>query len=111
MSLVIPICFFDPPLVIDTSVTPIPAISDSPLQVILNSGINTGVGVAYNDRTGDFIGVYIGNPGIETLCCIIGNGISGVSWGKIPANSRISLGSMSTSPITFGFIQATVVSA
>lgn len=110
MAFVIPIAFFDPPEVIDTSVTPIPALSSAPLQVIANTGVNTGVGVNYNDSTGDFIGVYIGLPGKETLLCVIGNGLSSQAWGRIPANSRVSLRSMTNTPITQGLLSAVIVS-
>lgn len=109
MSYVIPIAYPDPPYVIDTSVTNIPAISSLPLQIIEDTGFQTGVGVVFNDSTGAFIGVYLGRPSFETLICIVGNGISGQAWGCIPANSRISLRSMTNSAINFGLISVVVV--
>ena len=99
-----PIKFFDAPPVIDTSVTPIPAASSLPLQVIADSGISRGVGIYYTDSTGSFIGVYIGAAGAETLVCVIGNGISTVAWGVFPVHSRVSLRSMSGSQIKIGKI-------
>lgn len=110
MAFVIPICFFDPPQVIDTEVTPIPASSSQPLQVIADTGINVGVGVNFNDNTGDFIGMYLGAQGQEVLICIIGNGLSGQAWAKIPPHSRISLRSMKNEAITQGLLSAVIVS-
>lgn len=110
MAYVIPISFFDPPQVLDTAITAIPAASASPLQVIAQTGLNVGVGVQYNDTTGMFIGVYIGAAGHETLVCIIGNGLSSQSWGKIPPGSRVSLRAMDNTPINVGMLQAVVVS-
>lgn len=110
MSYVIPIAYPDPPYIIDTTVTPIPALSASPLQVIADTGVQTGVGVTFNDQTGDFIGVYLGIAGSEKLIAIIGNGISGIGWGVIPANSRISIRSMTSTPITYGLLNLIAVS-
>lgn len=108
MAYVIPIAFFDPPQVIDTSVTPIPANSSNPLQVIANTGLNIGLGISFNDTTGTLIGVFIGSAGQESLACIIGNGLSGQAWGRIPPYSRVSLRSMSSSSITSGLLQGTI---
>lgn len=110
MSRVIPIAYFDPPLVLDCTVTNIPGSGSLPLQVISNTGLDTGVGIDFSDSTGDFIGAYIGLPGLETLLCIIGNGLSGQAWARIPAGSRISLRSMTIEPITAGLIYAVVTS-
>lgn len=110
MGFCIPIAFFDTPPVIDTSVTPIPALSAAPLQVISNTGVNIGVGINYNDTTGEFIGVYIGLPNQEILVCIIGNGLSSQAWGKFPAYSRVSIKSVKNTPITFGLLQGVIVS-
>lgn len=110
MSFTIPIAFFDPPIVLDTSVTPIPASSQLPLQVIANTGVSTGVGINYNDTTGDFIGVYIGPSGSEQLLCVIGNGLTSQGWAKVPPNSRISLRSMRNTSITSGLLQGVIVS-
>lgn len=110
MSYVIPIAYPDPPYIIDTTITPIPSISSLPLQIIADTGLQTGVGVAFNDNTGDFIGVYIGPEGQESILCIIGNGTSGQAWATIPANSRISLRSMINDPVTNGLLNVVVVS-
>lgn len=109
MAFVIPIAFFDLPQVIDCTVTPIPAMPDDPMQVIADTGVNTGVGVQYLDSTGAFIGVYMGPPGLEKLLCVVGNGTEGQNWARIPANSRISILSM-TVPITVGLFHAAIVS-
>jgi len=110
MSYVVPIAYPDPPYIIDTSVTPIPANSSPPMQIIADTGFQTGVGVTFNDTTGDFIGVYKGPPGAEVLLCVVGNGTSGLNWGTIPANSRISLRSMTSKSITEGLLNVVVVS-
>lgn len=110
MAFVIPIAFFDLPQVIDCTVTPIPPISDEPLQVVADTGLQTGVGIQYVDSTGDFIGIYIGSPGFEKLLCVVGNGGSGQNWSRIPANSRISLRSMNNVPVTNGLFHGAVVS-
>lgn len=107
----IPIAFFDPPLVINCAVTPIPASASNPLQVIADTGINVGVGIFFIDTTGDFIGVYVGAVGLEILACVIGNGLSAISWGKFPPRSRVSLRSMVNSQITGGSLQGVVVTA
>jgi|SRR6185312_7993279 len=110
MSFTIPIAFFDPPQVIDTSITPIPASSSLPLQVIADTGLQTGVGINYSDTTGDQIGVYIGLEAQEVLICIIGNGVTSQAWAKIPPRSRISLRSMDNTEITFGKLSGVIVS-
>lgn len=104
MSYVLPIAYPDPPYIIDTSITPIPSLSGNPLQIIEDTGVQTGVGVSFNDQTGNFIGVFLGAEGSEILLNIIGNGISGVGWGRIPPNSRISIRSMTAEPIVFGLL-------
>lgn len=109
MSYVLPIAYPDPPYIIDTSVTSIPSNSEPPLQVIADTGVQTGVGVSFNDQTGDFIGVYLGNSGREVLFNIIGNGISGIGWGHLPPHSRLSLRSMTNQPITLGLLNVIAV--
>lgn len=105
-----PICFFDSPEIITASVTPIPAASAPPLEVIADSGFKSAVAIDYIDTTGDFIGVYIGSVGQEKLLCIIGNGQSGRSWGVFAAHSRVSLRSMSSSSITSGSVYGALMS-
>lgn len=105
-----PIAFFDPPTVLDCSVTPIPKASSLPLQVIANSGTKSAVAIDYMDTTGDFIGVYLGAVGHETLLCIIGNGQTSRAWGVFPANSRVSLRSLTNTDITNGYIQGALMS-
>ena len=109
MANFLPIAFFDPPQVINATVTPIPAASGTPLQIIADSGINVGVGVQYMDTTGDFIGVYIGKAGHEILACIIGNGVSSQAWASFPPHSRISLRAMANVAITNGALTGCLV--
>jgi hypothetical protein len=66
--------------------------------------------VTFNDQTGNFIGVFLGPEAQERLVAIIGNGTSGQGWATIPANSRVSLRSMTSDPITFGLLNVIVVS-
>jgi len=109
MYLTTPVCFFDPPQVIDCSVTPIPAVSSLPLQVIADTGLNLGVGVNFDDTTGEFIGIYIGAVGKETLVCIIGNGARSQGFGKFPPHSRVSVRNMRNATITNGRLTGQIV--
>jgi hypothetical protein len=109
MAQLVQYAFFDPPQVLDCSVTPIPAASSPPLQVIANSGPNDGVGVSFQDTTGTFIGVYVGASGHEELLCIIGNGASKDAWAKILPHMRISIRAMANVAITVGLLQAALV--
>jgi hypothetical protein len=109
MSFAIPFAFFDPPVVIDTQVTPIPASTSAPLQVIADSGVNIGIGISYIDMTNAFIGVYVGIRGHEQLICIIGNGISSIAWGRFPPNSRVCLRAMENLAITNGQLSGSLV--
>lgn len=105
-----PIAFFDAPEIINASVTPIPGAGSLPLQVISNSGLRSALAIDYIDTTGDFIGVYLGQSGQESLLCIIGNGQNGRAWGVFPANSRVSLRSMTATAITNGTLVGTLMS-
>lgn len=105
-----PIAFFDAPEIINANVTPIPGSGSLPLQVIADSGVRSAVAIDFIDTTGDFIGVYLGLPGAETLLCIIGNGQNSRSWGVFPARSRVSLRSMTASAITNGTLVGTLMS-
>lgn len=111
MPIIIPYAFFDAPQVINPAVTPIPAASALPLQIIADSGINYGVGITFIDSTGDFIGVYTGRVGFEQLICIIGNGVSSQSWGTFPPHSRVSLRSMENQAITGGTLTGALFTA
>lgn len=97
-----PVCFIDAPAILNASVTPIPGAAGSPLQVVADTGARSAGAIDFMDTTGDFIGVYIGSVGIETLLCIIGCGLKSRSTAAIPPHSRISLRSMTISPITNG---------
>lgn len=105
-----PIAFFDPPEILNTVVTPIPGSGSLPLQVINNTGVRAAVAIDYIDTTGDFIGVYSGPEGLEKLLCVIGNGQSSRSWAVFPANSRVSLRSMTASSITNGTVYGVLMS-
>lgn len=105
-----PIAFFDSPEIVDTTVTPIPASSAPPLQVIADSGFKSAVAIDYIDTTGDFIGVYLGPAGHERLACIIGNGLNSRAWVVFAAHSRVSLRSMTNVAITNGTLAGTLMS-
>ena len=97
-----PVAFFDPPQVFDSSVTNIPGSGSAPLQVIANTGMRAAHAINYIDATDDYIGVYVGPVGQEVFYCIIGGGVTSTQAIVIPAFSRVSLRSMSASPITNG---------
>lgn len=105
-----PIAFFDSPEIVNASVTPIPGAASPPLQVIANSGTRSAIAVDFIDTTGEFIGVYLGASGQEKLLCVVGNGQSGRSWGVFAAHSRVSLRSMTSSPITNGTLYGVLMS-
>jgi hypothetical protein len=106
-----PIAFFDPPIVLESNVTNIPGSGSLPLQVIANIGNIAAYSVAFIDSTGEYIGVYTGVSGSETLVCIIGGGQVGVTPGVFSARSRVSLRSMTTSAITNGNLTCTFLGA
>jgi hypothetical protein len=99
-----PIAFIDPPEVLNTSVTNIPGSGSSPLQVVANLGLRASHAIDYIDSTGDFIGVYRGPSGQESLITIIGGGVTTRQYCVLPALSRVSLRSMTASAITNGNI-------
>lgn len=111
VSSVFPIAFLDAPEVLDCSVTPIPAMSSFPLQVIRNLGIKPSYAIDYIDSTGAFIGVYIGDIGLEKLSCIIGGGQTSRALSVIQSFSRVSFRSMNNSSITQGSIMCVFLGA
>lgn len=97
-----PIYFIDAPEILDASVTNIPGSGSLPLEVVANSGLKAAYAIQYIDTTGDYIGVFTGTAGNETLRCIIGGGLVDESPVVIAANSRVSLRSMTATAITNG---------
>lgn len=104
MTSIYPIAFLDAPQVLQANVTNIPGAASSPLQVVANLGVKAAYGIQFQDSTGDAIGVYQGTSGHEVLKTIIGNGVTDAVSVVLTANSRISLRSMTASPITNGNI-------
>lgn len=102
-----PIYFCDAPEIVYTNVTPIPGTASLPLQVVANSGFKAAYGISWQDTTGDYIGVFTGVSGFEVLRTIIGGGVISAVPVVIAANSRVSLRSMTASPITNGQITMT----
>lgn len=111
MSNIFPVAFFDPPQVLNATVTNIPGSGSLPLPVVVDSGFNGIMCVDYIDTTGDYIGVYTGLSGHEVLSCIIGGGLTSRAWAVMPLHSRISLRSMSASAITNGYLTCTFLGA
>lgn len=105
--MVYPIAFFDPPMVLNASVTPIPGSGSSPLQVVADIGFRAAYNINYIDSTGDFIGVYLGASGDEKLLCVVGGGTSSIIPAVVAAKSRVSLRSMTASSITNGYLFVT----
>lgn len=105
-----PVAFLDPPRILDATVTEIPGSGGSPLQVVADMGARSAVAVDYVDSTGEFIGVYKGQPGQESLVCIIGGGLTSRAWAVFPAHCRISLRSMTAAPIETGKLTCTFMS-
>ena len=100
-----PIAFMDAPRVLNCTVTPIPGSGSSTLQVVANIGLKAVHAIDFIDSTGDYIGVYIGPIGQETLLTIIGGGSASYrSYCVIHAGARVSLRSLTATPITGGYI-------
>lgn len=99
-----PIAFLDAPKVINTSVTPIPGSGSAPLQVAANIGFKAAHAIDYIDSTGDYIGIYTGAAGQETLVTILGGGQTFRAYVVIPALSRVSVRSMTSTPVTNGYL-------
>jgi hypothetical protein len=102
-----PIYYIDSPEILDASVTNIPGSGSAPLQVVADSGLKASYGIQYIDTTGDYIGVYTGVAGQEVIRTIIGGGLVSQTPVVIAHNSRVSLRSMTSSPITFGKLTIT----
>ena len=105
-----PTAFFDPPQVLNATVTNIPGSGSSPLQVVADLGANGATTLLYIDTTGDYIGVYLGASGQETLRCIIGGGLNSSVKAYFPAHCRVSLRSMAAAAITNGNLTCTFMS-
>lgn len=102
-----PIAYLDAPSVLSATVTNIPGAGSMPVQVVANIGFRASYAIDFIDSTGDFIGVYFGPIGQEKLSSIIGGGVVNRSYGVIPALSRVSFRSMTSTAITNGSITAT----
>lgn len=100
---------FDPPEVLDASVTPIPASSSPPMQIKASSGPSNIRKFQNADTTGRFIGIYAGPVGKEWLACIVGNGNGSIVFCEIPSETRISVRSMDSSAINTGFLTGSFI--
>lgn len=107
MDGIFPVAFMDAPRVLNASVTPIPGAASLPLEVVHNLGTRAAYAIDYIDSTGDYIGVYLGAANSERLATIIGGGVVTRAWVTLPAGSRISLKSITSSPITNGYLSCT----
>lgn len=109
MNNLYPVCFIDPPHILLASVTSIPGSGSAPLEVIADSGVKVAHAIDFIDTTGDYIGVFTGAQGSETLRCIIGGGATTRIAVVIAVRSRVSLRSMSASAITNGNLTMTLM--
>lgn len=105
-----PVAFIDPPQILDASVTNIPGSGSLPLQIIADIGPLSAFSVDFMDTTGDQIGVYRGAPGSEILVGILGNGLTGTMYGIFSAHCRVSIRSMTSTPITNGKLVMSMMS-
>lgn len=94
------VSLFDPPVILDTTVTPIPGSGSAPLQVVASMPSDAAK-VTFIDSTGEFIGLYTGPIGNEKLKCILGGGTRDKII-NIEKGDRISLRNMQTSSIIEG---------
>lgn len=96
------LALFDPPYVLDASVTPIPASGSAPLQVVamIAPGVNR---IRFIDGIGQFIGLYSGSVGHEVLRAVIGGGV-GETDIILSTETRISVRSLESTAITYGKI-------
>lgn len=85
--------FFDAPEVLEAEVTPIPAKTDPPYQVVESMPKSTDK-VYSIDSTNKFIGVYVGPIGFERLIGVIGGGRPSDQVMFISEGTRVSLRSM-----------------
>lgn len=99
-----PVTFMDAPQVLNASVTAIPGSGSLPLQVVSDTGKKAVYSLQYIDSTGDYIGVYLGKVGVETLSVIIGGGHNTTIPCLMAVHSRVSLRSITASPITSGYL-------
>lgn len=67
-----------------------------------NIGFKASYAIDYIDNTGDYIGVYLGPIGHETLLTIIGGGAITRAYCVVAAQTRVSLRSITSSAITNG---------
>lgn len=103
MDKLFPIGFMDAPKVLDASVTGIPGAASLPLQIIADSGPKAAYAIEFTDSTGDYMGLYTGPVGSETLRCMIGGGAMYVRASVvIAAHSRVSIKSLQSASITNG---------
>lgn len=107
MDGIFPVAFMDAPRVLNATVTHIPGSGSAPLEVLHDSGVKTVYAIDYIDSTGDYIGVYLGPSGSESLATIIGGGAITRAWIVIPLHTRVSLRSLTASAITNGYLSCT----
>lgn len=93
--------FMDAPQVLDASVTNIPGNGSSPVQVVASMP-NISLHVHFYDGMGQYVGIYRGAAGKESLVCIVGGGGSDQKPCNLSPGDRVSLRSMDASAITSG---------
>lgn len=92
---------------LDTSSTNIPASASSPLQVVASLAGHVSKIVSVED-IGEFIGVYTGGSGSETLLCVLPLGGGEIAV-NIAIGTRISIRNMKNATISSGFIALNLI--
>lgn len=93
------ICWIDAPEVLDAAITPIPANSNSPLQVVAALP-KSAFKLRVSESIGEMIGIYVGDVGSEQLQCVVyTDGEYPISVGR---KARISIRNMGNTTINFG---------
>ena len=87
---------------LDVSSTNIPASASAPVQIVSSLAANVVKVVSVED-VGEFIGLYVGGVGVETLAAVLPLGGGEINV-IIPSGTRVSLRHMKNSAITSGFI-------
>ena len=101
-----PVSFIDAPEIFDCSSTNIPGSASSPIQIV-SSLVHQVFSITVQGNTANFIGLYEGAIGSETLKLILGVGQPKDHAIILAKNSRLSLRSMTISAINFGSLSIT----
>jgi hypothetical protein len=109
MALPYTACFFDSPQVLDCSVTSIPGSGSSTLQVVASTPDKI-CQLVISDAVGEYVGIYKGAVGQETLVAMVCSGSLYSVDCVIPKSSRISLRSMTAAALVTGTLCISFIS-